>query len=420
MRRSTFVSSATALTAATAFPIPLRAASAVVRIGYIDSFSGPLSDIGAHHRVGVMAAIAETNKRSRTKFELVTGDDTSKPAVGSTEGRRLIGQENVDVLMGGTSSAVALALGPLAEEAGIFLLDIGGQDTSITGEKANRVAYRFAPNVQMQIRALSQRILSMGKKWYFIVDDFAYGKDGYARLSALLKRAGGSEMGVDILKLGTEDYSSALTKMRNTEADVLVLCQGGFDSAKTVKQFVDFGLHKKMHLGGLNLEDYYWKSIPQDELVGATFAIHWTPTVSDSAEKLARTLAKYTAGEGVSSRHYFGYICTMQMIDRMQAAGTTKADALVKAFHDHTFDAAKENKATWRGCDHQCVQDEYAGSIVSRKRQAKTGFMFDVVAQVSGTTGPGSCADTDAAAATAVMNAQKIPERTSYEPKPVS
>ena len=417
MRRSTFVSSAVALSAAVAFPTSLRAANAVVKIGYIDSFSGPLSDIGSHHHVGVMAAIAEANKRGRTKFELITGDDTSKPAVGSTEGRRLIGQENVDVLMAGTSSAVALALGPLAQDSGIFLLDIGGQDTSITGEKANRVAYRFAPNVQMQIRALAQRILSMGKKWYFIVDDFAYGKDGYTRLSALLKRAGGSEMGADILKLGTEDYSSALTKMRNTEADVLVLCQGGFDAAKTAKQFVDFGLHKKMHLGGLNLEDYYWKSIPQDELVGATFAIHWTPTVSDSAQKLARTLKQYTGGEGVSSRHYFGYICTMQLIDRMQAAGTTKADALVKAFADHTFDAAKENKATWRGCDHQCVQDEYAGSIVSRKRQAKTGFMFDVVAQVSGNSGPGACSDLDPGAATAVINGQKIPERAGYEPK---
>ena len=53
--------------------------------------------------------------------------------------------------------------------------------------------------------------------------------------------------------------------------------------------------------------------------VGATFAIHCTPSVSDSAQKLARTLAK--------------------------------------AFHDLSFDAAKENKATWRGCDHQCVQD---------------------------------------------------------------
>ena len=153
----------------------------------------------------------------------------------------------------------------------------------------------------------------------------------------------------------------------------------------------------------LNLEDDSWKSI-----------------TSDSAQKLARTLAKYTGGEGVASRHYFGYICTMQMIDRMQAAGTTKAEALVKAFHEHSFDASKENKATWRGCDHQCVQDDYAGSIVSRKRRAKTGFMFDVVAQVSGTAGPGSCGDGDPAAATAAMSSQKIVERTGYEATLVS
>ncbi|MBV8152057.1 MAG: ABC transporter substrate-binding protein, partial [Candidatus Eremiobacteraeota bacterium] len=317
-------------------------------------------------------------------------------------------------------SAVTLAVAPLAEQTGIFTLAIGGQDTSITGEKAQRVLYRFAPNVRMQISAFGQRILSLGKKWYFIVDDFAYGRDSYARLSALVKRAGGSESGADVLPLGTEDYSSALTKLRNSDAEVLVLCQGGFDSAKTVKQFVTFGLHKKIRLGGVSgsMEDYYWKSIPVDEIAGSTFGLNWAPTVSDSAQAFTRKMARLIR-EPISSRYYFPYVCATQLIDRMHAAGTTKAEALVAAFADHPFEAYKANPATWRGCDHQCVQDTYAGSVRTLKQIEKTGFMFDIVAEVPGTRAAGLCSDVDAAAATTAMASQKIPERSGYEPKTV-
>jgi branched-chain amino acid transport system substrate-binding protein len=415
--RSSFLGAAAGAVAAAALPVRSSAAT-TIRIGYVDSFSGPLSDIGLHHRTGIELALEAANKRGGTRYELVAADDTSKPAVGVTEARRLMSQENVDVLMLGTSSAVTLAVGPVAQQTGIFTLAIGAQDTNITGDKATRVVYRFSPNVQMQIRALAQRVLSFGKKWYFVVDDFAYGKDGYARLSALLKRAGGTEVGADILPLGTEDYSSSLTKMRNTDADALVLCQGGFDAAKIAGQFVNFGMHKKMHLAGTNCEDYYWKSMPTEQLIGSTFAIPWSPLISDSSMKFARMLQPQLK-EPITARHYFGYLCTTQLIDRLHAAGTTRADAIASAFADHRFDAAKANPAMWRGCDHQCVQDEYAGAIVSKKQREKTGFMYEIVAEVTGTTSSGSCSDTDAAAAAAAIATQKTPERAGYTPKQV-
>ncbi len=415
MRRSLFLAGA-AGAAATGLMASRAAAATTVKIGYIDSFSGPLSDIGNHHRLGAELAVRLANQRGPVRYELVSADDTSKPAVGGSEARRLIGQEKVDVLLLGTSSAVTLAVGPIAQESGIFTLAIGAQDTNITGDKAVRVLYRFAPNVQMQINALAQRILSFGKNWYFIVDDFAYGKDGHARLNALLKRAGGNEVGADVLPLGTQDYSSSLTKLRNTNADVLVLCQGGFDAAKTAQQFAGFGLHKKIRLAGINMEDYYWKSIPSDALAGATFAIHWAPTVSDSAQKLARQLQPMLK-EPISSRDYFGYVCTTQLIERMHAAGTTKAEALVAAFRDHRFDAAKANEAVWRGCDHQCAQDEYAGAIVSDAKRSKTGFMYEIVSEVPSTSGARACADSDAAAAASVIAAQRTPDRAGYDAK---
>ena len=420
VRRSSFLASTAAASAALSLPRNVRAAGDTVKIGYIDSFSGPLADIGQHHHTAVEVAIAEANRAGNVRFELFSADDTSRPAIGTTEARRLISQENVDVLMLGTYSAITLEVGPLAQQTGIFTVAIGPQDTSITGEKAQRVLFRFAPNVEMQVRAVAQRLLAVGKKWYFFINDFAYGKDCYARLAAALKRAGGQDVGSDLLPLGTNDFSPALTKLRNTDAEVLVQCLGGFDGAKAAKQFVDFGLHKRIKLGGVSgsMEDYYWKAVPTDELVGSTFAMTWAPSVSDSARRIAAKLKRAT-NDSPSSRYYFAYLVTSQLIDRLHAAGTTKADALVAAFSDHKFEAYKANPGVWRACDHQCVQDVYAGAILSSKARAKTDFMFEVVGEIPGVVAAGRCSDSDAAAATVAMSSQKIPDRTGYEVKKV-
>lgn len=419
-KRVSFIAGSAAVAASAVVPRKIRAANPTIKIGYIDSFSGPLADIGQHQHTAVSIAIDEVNRRGGTRFELFAADDTSKPAVGTTEARRLISQENVDVLMTGTSSAITLAVGPLAEQTGIFMLAIGPQDTSITGEKAQRVVFRYAPNVEMQVRAISKRLLSQGNKWYFIVNDFAYGKDCYARLSARLKAAGGTDLGFDLLPLGTNDYSASLTKVRNSDADTLVLCLGGFDGAKTTKQFVDFGLQKRMKLGGVSgsIEDYYWKAIPTDDLVGSTFSVTWAPSVSDSARKLAAKLKALTH-DSPSARYYFPYVCTMQLVDRLHAAGTTKADALVAAFADHRFEAYKVGPGLWRACDHQAVQDVYAGSILSSKAREKADFMFEIVGTTPAIEAAGLCSDTDATAATTAMSTQKIPDREGYTVKKV-
>ena len=419
-KRAAFLGGTAATATTFALPHVARAAGATVKIGYIDSFSGPLADIGQHQRKGIQVAIDELNRRGNIRYELVPADDASKPATGVNEARRLFTQENIDVLMTGTSSAVTLAVGPLAEQTGIFTLAIGPQDTSITGEKAQRVLYRFAPNVEMQVRAVANRLLAEGKKWYFVVNDFAYGKDCYARLSARLKAAGGTEIGSDLLPLGTNDYSATLTKVRNSNADVLALCLGGFDGAKTCKQFVDFGLHKKMKLGGVtgSMEDYYWKAVPIDELAGSPFAVNWAPSVSESARAIAAKL-KAAIGDSPSSRYYFPYVSMMALADRMHAAGTTKADALVAAFSDHRFNAYRSGTAWWRGCDHQCVQDMYTGTVLDSKAREKADFMFEIVATVHGLDAAGACDAADSVAATSALEKQQIPNRDGYTPKKV-
>ena len=400
-----------AAAASTVFsPYAIAAPGAAVRIGYLESMSGVLSDIGGYHATGVKLAIAEANASSRIKYQIVAGDDNSKPQTGISETHRLVDQEKVDVLMQGTSSAVALAITPVTLDAGVFTLLIGPQDTSLSADHATATAFRFAQDCAMLVKPVTQRILAGGKKWYFVVEDFAFGKDAYARFSALLKRAGGTEVGADILHVGTTDFSSTMTKIRNTDTEQVVLCQGGLDVAIAAQAFVTFGLHKKMRLAGMTLEDFYAKTLPLDELAGSVFASLWMPSVSPSAKRLAADLGRKVGGF-ISNRTYLGYESTRQLIDRIGAAGTTKADKLIAAFSDHRFDSARETTSTWRRCDHQAQHDTYAGAVVSSARYRKTGYLLDVVGATDASDAASACGTGEAALAARAISGQKIPER---------
>ncbi|HEY0615194.1 MAG TPA: ABC transporter substrate-binding protein [Candidatus Elarobacter sp.] len=397
-------------------PWAARAAGpATVRIGYIESMSGPFADVAERQYAGVKAAVDEANRRGGTRFEIVLADDNARPAEGVTAGRRLLEQEKVDAVMIGTLSGTALQFGPIAEANGMFVLCIQPQDSSLTGSNAQRVMFRMVPSARMMTAALSRRLLAIGKKWYFLQADFAFGKDGYARMGANLRRAGGTEVGHDVFPITATDFSSLLTKVRGSDADVLMICHGGVAAATICKQMVQYGLHKRMHVGAMNMEDYYQNLLPLDELRGATFGIMWSPKASESAARLARKLSASIKGQ-ISQRHYMGYMAASQLIDRMRAAGTTRADALVAAFSNHRFDAAKTRFSTWRECDHQCEGDTYAGTLVDSKTFARTGLLYDVAADVPGPEALGPCTEPEASAANAVISAQKVPARPGYEP----
>jgi ABC-type branched-subunit amino acid transport system substrate-binding protein len=138
--------------------------------------------------------------------------------------------------------------------------------------------------------------------------------------------------------------------------------------------------------------------------------------VSPSAAKLAARLRAGIRGP-VGGRHYLGYMAAWSLMDRIQRAGTTKADKLAAAFENYTFDAAKASRATYRACDHQCTQDIYAGTVVSQKQFDKTQFMFDVVQEVPASEADGSCDSPWAKAASSAIASQHPADRPNYTPK---
>ncbi len=389
-----------------------------VKIGHIDGFSGVYAAASESQQSGLELAVDEANKKnSRVQFQIVRGDDSNKPAIGSNEAKRLISQEKVDVLTGCLSSAVGLAVSAISEESGIFFLAIGTHDTNITGPKANRVTFRTTCSNAMLANAVGPALLKKGKKWYFIVADYAFGTDAYARFKKIIYANGGQESGVDLHPLGQTDYSSYMTKARNSDADVLCFCNYGPDAQNATKAAVELGLHKRMTFGGILCGNEVAVGMPVDDIVGSLWGYVWGPEAGGTrtAEVYAK-LKTRAKGFPPNWRQYLGYIAGEQLVDRMNAAGTTDAERLVVAFEGHKYDAAKKQMNYWRKCDHQAVQQTYAGEIVAKAKRRSPEEFFTIASSVGGDFAAETCANPDSAKAESIIQGQKIGARADYTP----
>ena len=387
---------------------------ATVRIGHIDGFSGVYASASESQQLGLQLAIDEAMKKnSRIKYEIVRGDDTSKPAVGGTEAKRLISQEKVDVLVGALSSAVGLAISSIAEEAGMLFIAIGTHDTNITGPKANKVTFRQTCSNAMLANAVGPALLKHGKRWYFITADYAFGNDAHDRLKKILLAHGGAEMGEDKHPLGQTDYSSYMTKARNSGADTLVFCNYGPDTQNATKAAVQLGLNKTMLFGGILCGNDVAVGMPVDDMPGSQWGYVWGPDA-----KGARTAAIYAGlksrAKNVDWRQYLGYMTGESIVNRLNAVGSTDTAKLVAAFEDYHFDSGKRDKTYFRKCDHQAIQNTYSGEIVAKSKRKSEGEYFVISSSVGGDFASGPCSNPDSEAAAKIFAGQTIPKRDGY------
>lgn len=386
---------------------------ATIKIGHIDSFSGVYAAASASQHHGMEVAVAEAMKKNnRIKYQLIKGDDASKPATGSTETKRLITQEHIDVLTGGLSSAVGLAVSAVCAENNVFFLAVGTHDTNITGPKAHRVTFRQTCSNAMLANAVGPELLKHGKKWYFLVADYAFGTDGHERLKKILLAHGGQEVGVDLHPLGQTDYSSYLTKARNTDADVLVFSNYGPDCQNATKAAVQLGLNKKMTFGGILCGNDVAIGMPVDDLVGSLWGYVWGPEAGGNAMQVYNELKPGT--EEVDWRQYVGYMAVKNIINRLEHVGTTDTEKVVESFENFHYDAAKKSGAYFRKCDHQAVQQTYAGMIVAKNKRRSPNEFFTIASTVGGEYAAEACSNPDSEAATKIFASEKIGPRDGY------
>jgi hypothetical protein len=171
-----------------------------------------------------------------------------------------------------------------------------------------------------------------------------------------------------------------------------------------------------MKMGGILCGNDVAVGLPVDDIVGSTWGYVWGPDAGGT-----RTADIYkglkTKAKNVDWRMYLGLMAVEGIVNRLNAIGTTDQSKLVASFLGYKYDAGKKSEAYFRACDHQAVQETYAGTIVPKSKRKSDGEYFVITNRVGGDYAAESCSEPDSAAATKIFTAETpIPARQGYTP----
>src|SRR5476649_1589061 len=172
-RRRTLLGSA-ALAAPLSMPFLSKAGAAEpIRIGLLLAKTGQIAPQTEYLAQGTYLALEQRNNMIGGRpAELVWLDEPS-PQAATQNMQKLVQENKVCAILGGSLSSNALAEEATAAELKVPLVIDNAAATDITGKNCNRYTFRLNTPVLVQSRMLAPFALTYGKKWYFITASFA-------------------------------------------------------------------------------------------------------------------------------------------------------------------------------------------------------------------------------------------------------
>ena len=260
----------------------VQAQGTPVKIALIEDKTGPLEayakQIVTGFRMGLEYATKGSDTVAGRKIEIIEKDSQFKPDLGRTLLEQAYGDDNVDLAIGGTSSAVALAMLPVAADYKKLLIVDGAVADSITGEKWNRYIFRVDRNSSMD--AISNA-LSIGKPGVVIAtlaQDYAFGRDGIAAFKAALAPTGAKLVHEEYAPTTTTDFTAPMQRildamaMQSGEKILFVLWAGADPISKLAAMDPQRAGVKLATGGGILPSLKAYKNIPAlDGMQGATY-----------------------------------------------------------------------------------------------------------------------------------------------------
>ena len=280
--------------------------------------------------------------------------------------RKLIESDKVDFLLGNVNSALALAMAQVSNEKGVLHIVPGGHTDAITGASCHWNVFRVCNTTQMEANAVAGALIKeYGKKFYYITPDYAF---GHTLESGLIKAAGalgGERVGGDLTPLGSVDFSSYLIKAQAANPDVIIFLTQGDDMLNALKQAVQFGLDKKVHLAGAQQELEPLEGLPPEARIG-TWVMEWywnqpgVPHVAEFVEAM-----KKRTGRVPTARTWFGYVSTWTCALAANSAKSLKAVDMAKALQGFQLPpeiALGPNPAFYRAGQNQLIASLFVGN----------------------------------------------------------
>src|SRR6185437_8461137 len=194
MDRRSFLTTAGAGAAALAFPGILRAQSKdPIRIGFPLPLTGPFGALAADQQRGAQLAETELNAKGGIlgrKVEVLFRDDQLKPAVGAQRTKELIENDKCQFIVGGLAAHVQMAINEQTKKSKVLYISTSQSDEISAKPDTSPITFHEALNPTITCRVLGKWTAeNLGKKWWIIYADYAWGKQCNNVLQESLKKA---------------------------------------------------------------------------------------------------------------------------------------------------------------------------------------------------------------------------------------
>jgi len=362
-RRPLFALVAAAAAATLAAPLPALAADEI-RIAHIHSLTGPLEAYGKQTTVGfnlgLQYATGGTMEVAGKKLVVIEKDDQGKPDVGKSLLAAAYSDDKADIAVGPTSSGVALAMLPVAEEYKKILLVEPAVADSITGAKWNKYIFRTGRNSSQDAISNAVALDKDGVSIATLAQDYAFGRDGVAAFKESVKKA----------KIVHEEYLPTTTTDFTAGAQRIIDALKDKPGRKIIWIIWAGGGGNPFKIADLDLKRYGIEIATGGNILPAMAAYKQFPGM-EGATYYYFGIPKNPVNEWLVSNHYKEYkappdfftaggmSAAIAVVEALKKTnGDTNTKKLIKTMEGMSFETPK-GTMTFRKEDHQAMQSMY-------------------------------------------------------------
>ena len=354
------------LTVALAAAAPLASAQETIKIGEINHYQRMAAFAGPYKQ-GMEMAIEQVNASGGVlgkPLEFIFRDDQGKPGEAIKIAEELMTRDGAVMLTGTILSQIGLALSSFAAEKGYVYLASEPLADALVWEKGNEYTFRLRASTYMQAAMLAEEAAKTDAvKYATIAPNYAYGKDAVAAFKETLT---GLRPDVEFVTeqwpaLFKIDAGAEVQAIERAKPDAIYNVTFGGDLAKFVREGTTRGLFEgRTVLGLLTGEPEYLEPLADEAPENWIVTGYPWYDLNEGANKVFVDQYQERFGEGPKIGSLVGYMTVQSIAAAIAKAGSTDADALVKAFKGLKLDTPL-GEIEFRALDHQATMGAFVG-----------------------------------------------------------
>lgn len=329
------------LAAAAASLLAVTGASAQTKVGVLLPYSGTYAALGNEITLGFNMALEEAGRTG--EFEIVKEDTEAKPPVGLAKARKLVLEDEVDVIVGLVSSGVLGAVRDFVDGAEVPLIVANAGNDEATGENCSPYISRVSFSNRQVSGPMGEWLAEQGVKTaYTLAPDYAAGHQMVEAFTQKFTEGGGEVVGGEFTPFGqTSDFGPYLTNAKSSGAEALFVFYAGGEAISFVKQYGSFDLKEDLPLYGSGfVTSPLYVAAEGDAAVGVIAALHYVPTVDNEINNAFVETYKAAHDKAPSEFTIQGYDAAKALMAAIDS-GASDRESIAKALRGLKFDSPR-------------------------------------------------------------------------------